>query len=699
MLSKSKNLFIYLFDGRNKKIEWEPKRKITKIFQATIGKILVKCSDEVLLFDIVSKEVVAEIQFANLTRVYWSSNMSYVALCSRNVITVCTKNLEPICTIKESSKIKSGCFDDENGFIYSTYSHLKYLLVHESMKNNLAESSNNCGIFKALENPVYVCGFVGSKIFYINRDSKVIRQDVNTAEYELKIALKNKKINDVIKILKKGQLCGNAVINYLKQENCSDIALLFEKDPKTRFNLAISSGNIKEAYKNAEDIKEKDTYLKLAEHSMNQGFFNVAEKSYQSIKAFSKLSSFYAIQGCHSKLTKMQKISHDLNNKNDIFENSLLLGSIKDKIKLLMQTGQVALAYMTAKCHNVEEYIPLIEDEIRNRGLELAQDYGSQVEERMARAESLLPCRPVFIKNDEYNGANWPVTMLVKSNVQEDHQEPLNLNEEEKFYDASDKPAEKKTHQTESTILDQDNEGFNQPTEAVDQIEAGEDAIEGDKWGNEIELDDDILGDIDHNNHDIDPDLVDFDIDINDDQPNIALDPIKSADPLQKIAYQSEVPAHHILVGNFEEALELLKKQIGLSNPQIYAEIVEELYNNAQTVVPKLPKTFDISTFLKTQVEENIQCVITIEDLKKIYKEGFAATTKGSFKEALEFFQKCIQSIPICLASTTDEEAEIKKLISNCVEYIIAMKIELKRKAEESKSEKDNLELACLMTM
>ena len=228
-------------------------------------------------------------------------------------------------------------------------------------------------------------------MFYINRESKVIRQDVNTAEYELKIALKNKKINDVIKILKRGQLSGNAIINYLREENCSDIALLFEKDPKTRFSLALSSGNIHEAYKNAAEIQEKDTYLQLAEQSLLQGYFNVAEKSYQSIKAFSKLSSFYAIQGCQNKMIKMQKISHDLNNKNDVFENSLLLGTIKDKIKLLMQSNQIALAYMTAKVHNVEEYIPVIEDEMRNRELALAPDFSDQLKERVSKAKSLLP--------------------------------------------------------------------------------------------------------------------------------------------------------------------------------------------------------------------------------------------------------------------------------------------------------------------
>ena len=470
---------------------------------------------------------------------------------------------------------------------------------------------------------------------------------------------------------------------------------MFEKDPKIRFSLALSSGNIHEAYKNASDIQEKDTYLQLAEQSLLQGFFNVAEKSYQSIKAFSKLTSFYAIQGCHTKMTKIQKISNDLNNKNDVFENSLLLGTIKDRIKLLMQSNQIALAYMTAKTHNVEEYIPLIEDEMRNRGLPLTPDFANQLQERVSKSKSLLPLRPVFMQNDQYITSNWPITMLVQSNVKG---EALNEPEEEKFYDAVDQTGIDLAA-PEQQIDNQETSDFSKPTDTIDKMDEGN-AVGNDNWGNEIELDDDFLNDMDQNDQNIDPDNVDFDIDINEDQPNVSLDPIKSADPLQKIAYHSQIVAHHIIIGNFEDALELLKKQIGLNNPQIYSELFDMLYSNAKQIVPKLPKTFDISAFLKLQIEEGIECIITYETLQKICKEGLANFAKGVFKDSLLSFQKCIQYAPLCLAATSEEEEETKKLISNCVEYIISCKIELKRReAASSNNTKENLELALLMTM
>jgi len=218
VLSKAKSLFIYLFDGRNKKIDWTMKNPIEQIFQATIGKILIKSNKDVLLFDIAARKVVNEVSFKNLCKVYWSENLAYVALCSKNVIMICNKNLKMLCKVKESSKIKSGCFDHENGFIYTTSAHIKYMVVSDTTKEN-SGATNNTGIFKSTDNPVYVSAFVNNVVFYITREGKVVKEQVNTTEYELKIALKKKKINEVIKILKRGQLSGNAIIQYLKEEN------------------------------------------------------------------------------------------------------------------------------------------------------------------------------------------------------------------------------------------------------------------------------------------------------------------------------------------------------------------------------------------------------------------------------------------------------------------------------------------------
>ena len=44
-------------------------------------------------------------------------------------------------------------------------------------------------ILKSIDNLVYICGFVNKNCFYINRDEKVIREEVNSAEYDLKVSI------------------------------------------------------------------------------------------------------------------------------------------------------------------------------------------------------------------------------------------------------------------------------------------------------------------------------------------------------------------------------------------------------------------------------------------------------------------------------------------------------------------------------
>lgn len=56
------------------------------------------------------------------------------------------KNLEVINSQKENSKIKTGCFDENQAFIYSTSTHLKYMFC----------DGKTVGTFKSIDEPVYV---------------------------------------------------------------------------------------------------------------------------------------------------------------------------------------------------------------------------------------------------------------------------------------------------------------------------------------------------------------------------------------------------------------------------------------------------------------------------------------------------------------------------------------------------------------
>ena len=44
-------------------------------------------------------------------------------------VTLCNKKLEQLCTIHETIRVKSGAWDEQGIFVYSTLNHLKYGLT------------------------------------------------------------------------------------------------------------------------------------------------------------------------------------------------------------------------------------------------------------------------------------------------------------------------------------------------------------------------------------------------------------------------------------------------------------------------------------------------------------------------------------------------------------------------------------------
>ena len=63
---------------------------------------------------------------------------------------IVNKNLQVINSQKESSKIKSGCFDELHSFVYSTSTHIKYMFL----------DGKTTGTFRSIDQPVYVAFFM-----------------------------------------------------------------------------------------------------------------------------------------------------------------------------------------------------------------------------------------------------------------------------------------------------------------------------------------------------------------------------------------------------------------------------------------------------------------------------------------------------------------------------------------------------------
>ena len=75
---------------------------------------------------------------------------------------------------------------------------------------------------------------------------------VDTTEYVFKLALMERKFDQVLSMIRSSALCGQSIIAYLQQKGFPEVALHFVKDERTRFNLALECGNIEVALQSAQ---------------------------------------------------------------------------------------------------------------------------------------------------------------------------------------------------------------------------------------------------------------------------------------------------------------------------------------------------------------------------------------------------------------------------------------------------------------
>ncbi|CAA7028288.1 unnamed protein product [Microthlaspi erraticum] len=98
------------------------------IFYAGTGNLLCRSEDKVVIFDLQQRLVLGELQTPFVRYVVWSNDMESVALLSKHTIIIASKKLVLQCTLHETIRVKSGAWDDNGVFIYTTLNHIKYCL-------------------------------------------------------------------------------------------------------------------------------------------------------------------------------------------------------------------------------------------------------------------------------------------------------------------------------------------------------------------------------------------------------------------------------------------------------------------------------------------------------------------------------------------------------------------------------------------
>nr|KJB77745.1 hypothetical protein B456_012G154500 [Gossypium raimondii] len=395
----ARNRFAVLDKGNNQVLIKNLKNEVVKksglpvptdaIFYAGTGNLLCRSEDRVVIFDLQQRLVLGDLQTPLVKYVVWSNDMENVALLSKHTIVITNKKLVHRCTLHETIRVKSGAWDDNGIFIYSTLNHIKYCLPN-----------GDCGIIRTLEVPIYITKVSGNTIFCLDRDGKNKAIVIDATEYIFKLSLLRKRYDQVMSMIRNSQLCGEAMIAYLQQKGFPEVALHFVKDEKTRFNLALESGNIQIAVASAKEIDDKDHWYRLGVEALRQGNAGIVEYAYQRTKNFERLSFLYLINGNLEKLSKMLKIAEVKNDVMGQFHNALYLGDIKERVKILENAGHLPLAYVTASVHGLQDVADRLAAELGDDVLPLPTGKEPSL---------LMPPTPVV------SGGDWPLLRVMKA--------------------------------------------------------------------------------------------------------------------------------------------------------------------------------------------------------------------------------------------------------------------------------------------
>jgi len=638
------------------------------IFYAGTGCLLLKDNDGVMLFDVQQKRTLATVKLAKVKYCFWSPDMSHMALVSKHTIAICSRKLESMCTVHENVRVKSGAWDENGVFIYTTSNHIKYTLTN-----------GDHGIIRTLDLPIYITRIKGNSIYCLDRECRPKVFGIDSTEYKFKLALVNRKYDEVLHMVRNAKLVGQSIIAYLQKKGYPEVALHFVKDEKTRFGLALECGNIEIALEAARALDDKDCWERLGEAALLQGNHQIVEMSYQRTKNFDKLSFLYLITGNLEKLRKMMKIAEIRKDTSSQFQTALFLGDVQERVKILKNCGQKSLAYLTAATHGLDEEA----DELR-AGFDPDKDKLPEV-----NPAAMLLRPPVPIAQQE---SNWPLLTVSKS-----------------IFEGS--MAAKKDG-TKSAL-----------TAEVDTSEAGE------GWGDD---DTDVILDEDGNPIIVEGgrgankeeggegggwDVGDEDLELPTDldigagaavgSEGAFVPPTKGVSQAMNWCNNSQLPVDHILAGSFETAMRLLHDQVGVVSFEPYKNLFLETFARSRTCCPGLPSLQALFEYPHRNWKEAgakgaVPAVgLKLSELVTRLQVAYQMTTQGKFVEAVEKFRSILLSVPLLVVDKRQDISEAQELLGICREYIVGLQMEVLRKdmpKETLEEQKRSCEMAAYFT-
>ena len=645
------------------------------MFYAGTGMLLVRSEDKVALFDVQQRTVVAELSTPPIKYAVWSGDMERVALLSKHAIVVADKKLGNAVTVHETIRIKSAAWDDAGVLVYTTLNHIKYCLP-----------TGDAGVVRTLDVPVYLTRVHAGTVYCLDREAKPRALQIDTSEYTFKLALSEKRYDAVLNMIRAGQLCGQAIIAYLQEKGYPEVALHFVRDERMRFNLAVECGNIEVALQSAQELDDRDTWYRLGLEALRQGNHQIVEYSYQKTKNFERLSFLYLITGNLEKLSKMLKIADMRGDVMSSFHNALFLGDVKERVRLLKESGQIALAYLTAATHGLGEEAARLEGELRDAEAEVpAVPPGP-------KTTLLLPPAPIMRED------NWPLLTVSKGFF-----ESLAVKDAERAKTGA--AAAAAAAAVEALDLsgaggawgDEDDLGLGGGGGGGDEdwgYDSGRDSLG--RGGNGhiggVADDDEEGGGWEMEDLDLPPEALasahDTSSMLHPGSSEMFVAPVPGVSAANRWTTKCQLAADQVAAGAFDTAMRLLSRQAGITEFAPLRPLFLDLYQGSHATVPLLPTLPSIVFGVDREWDPDVPVqepsapalVFSMAGLEEKLAGAYRQVTEGKFNDALKSFTSIILTVPLLVVESRKEAEEVRELLTIARDYNIALRCELKRR-------------------
>ncbi|KAI6204356.1 Coatomer subunit alpha [Aphelenchoides besseyi] len=647
---------------------------VDDIFYAGTGLLLLRTPEGLQMYDIQQKRVLAS---AKVKYVLWSKNMEYAALLSKHTLTLITKRMEVLCSVQESTRVKSGAWDENGVFVYTTSNHIKYALT-----------AGDNGIIRTLDLPVYILAIRGRQLYCLNRDAAPIEITIDPTEYRFKLALINRRYDEVLNMVRSANLVGQSIIAYLQKKGYPEVALHFVKDEKTRFGLALECGNLNVALEAAKVLDDRSVWEALGEAALLQGNHQIVELCYQRTKDFEKLAFLYLITGNLEKLKKMVKIAQVRKDTHGNFQTALYLGDVEERVRGF-EVGQFSLAYLTAATHGFESEAEKLRAELETRG--------QPVPEIDVNAQKLAPPPPIQ-RMDE----NWP--LLAMSSGAFDAQ-ILAAGTRGVAASASAKAARAASAFAANDVpedLEVDGEAWGVDGDVL-LDEEGNPELDGLDTG-------DLNGDAEDGGWDVEADVV-LPAEVEGlkigDEENEFFGVQTGYPPSTHWANNSRLTADHVAAGSFKSAALLLRDQLGIVRVKPFKSVFLHVYARSRIAFAGLPLTqsncaYPLRNWQEAAGRQGLPLVaIQLDDLAEQIQQCYHLTTSGKFVDAIARFRELLLSIPLLVVESKQQVLEAQQLVKICREYLVGLLLESARKElsrDAADSVRRNVEMAAYFT-